>query len=78
MGNFGTKPTDPNREFAGGWRVLLGASFGVGLGISGLLTYNLGLFTTDLQGAIGLSPATYGAALLGLNIALALAMPLAG
>jgi MFS family permease len=78
MGNFGTKPADPNREFAGGWRVLLGASFGVGLGISGLLTYNLGLFTTDLQGAIGLSPATYGAALLGLNIALALAMPLGG
>ena len=28
-------------EFAHGWRVLLGASFGVGLGIAGLLTYNL-------------------------------------
>jgi len=65
-------------EFAEGWRTLVGATFGVGLGISGLLTYNLGLFTTDLGHAIGLSPGTYGAALLGLNIALALAMPLAG
>jgi MFS family permease len=65
-------------EFTHGWRVLFGATFGVGLGISGLLTYNLGLFTTDLTREIGLSPATYGAALLGLNVALALAMPLAG
>jgi MFS family permease len=65
-------------EFARGWRVLLGASFGVGLGIAGLLTYNLGLFTTDLGRVIGLSPSGYGAALLGLNIALALAMPLVG
>src|SRR5690349_5816092 len=65
-------------EFAKGWRVLAGATFGVGLGISGLLTYNLGLFTTELRGDIGLSPATYGAALLGLNIALALAVPIAG
>jgi len=65
-------------EFAQGWRVLAGATFGVGLGISGLLTYNLGLFTTDLGEEIGLSPATYGAALLGLNVALAIAMPLAG
>jgi MFS family permease len=51
---------------------------GVGLGISGLLTYNLGLFTTDLQSQIGLTPATYGGVLLGLNVALALAMPLVG
>jgi MFS family permease len=65
-------------EFARGWRVLAGASFGVGLGIAGLLTYNLGLFTTDLGQAIGLSPATYGGALLGLNLALAAAMPLVG
>jgi MFS family permease len=65
-------------EFAGGWRVLLGATFGVGLGIAGLPTYNLGLFTTDLEREIGLGPATYGAALLGLNLALAAAMPLVG
>ncbi|MEO6040432.1 MAG: MFS transporter, partial [Croceibacterium sp.] len=65
-------------EFARGWKVLLGASLGVGLGISGLLTYNLGLFTTDLGQQIGLSPATYGAALLGLNVALAAAMPIVG
>ena len=65
-------------EFARGWRVLGGASFGVGLGIAGLLTYNLGLFTTDLGREFGLSPASYGAALLGLNIALAIGVPLAG
>jgi len=65
-------------EFAHGWRVLAGASLGVGLGISGLLTYNLGLFTTDLEQEIGLTPATYGAVLLGLNLALAAAMPLVG
>jgi MFS family permease len=69
---------EPWREFARGWRVLLGASLGVGLGISGLLTYNLGLFATDLQREIGLSPATYGGVLLGLNVALALAMPVVG
>lgn len=66
------------RELVDGWRVLLGASFGVGLGISGLLTYNLGLFTTDLGREIHLTPTTYGAVLLGLNIALAAAMPFVG
>jgi MFS family permease len=65
-------------EFACGWRVLLGATFGVGLGIAGLLTYNLGLFATELEREIGLSPAAYGGALLGLNLALAAAMPLVG
>lgn len=65
-------------EFSAGWRVLLGATFGAGLGIAGLLTYNLGLFTTDLAREVGLGPATYGAALLGLNLALAAAMPLVG
>jgi len=65
-------------EFARGWRVLLGATFGVGLGIAGLLTYNLGLFTTDLERDVGLGPATYGGALLGLNLALAAAMPFVG
>ncbi|MEO6151608.1 MAG: MFS transporter [Croceibacterium sp.] len=65
-------------EFARGWKVLGGASFGVGLGIAGLLTYNLGLFTTDLGNEIGLRPSTYGAALLGLNVALAFAMPVVG
>jgi hypothetical protein len=65
-------------EFADGWRVLLGATFGVGLGIAGLLTYNLGLFTTDLEREVGLGPAAYGGALLGLNLALAAAMPFVG
>src|SRR6478735_1158760 len=65
-------------EFARGWRVLAGAAFGVGLGISGLLTYNLGLFTADLGREIGLSASVYGAALLGLNLALAAAVPLVG
>ena len=64
-------------EFARGWRVLFGATLGVGLGISGLLTYNIGLFTVELTRDVGLSPATYGAALLGFNVALAVAMPVA-
>jgi predicted MFS family arabinose efflux permease len=58
--------------------VLFGATFGVGLGIAGLLTYNLGLFATDLRGEIGLGPAAYGASLLALNLALAAAVPVAG
>ncbi|MEO6387348.1 MAG: MFS transporter [Croceibacterium sp.] len=66
------------QEFARGWKVLFGATFGVGLGISGLLTYNLGLFATDLGRQIGLGPALYGAALLALNVALASAMPFVG
>ena len=64
-------------EFARGWRVLFGATLGVGLGISGLLTYNIGLFTVELTRDVGLSPGTYGAALLGFNVALAVAMPVA-
>ena len=67
-----------DNEFRRGWRVLLGGTFGVGLGISGLLTYNLGLFTTDLGDEIGLGPAAYGTALLALNVALAAAMPAVG
>jgi MFS family permease len=66
------------RELARGWRVLLGATIGVGLGISGLLTYNLGLFTAELDREFGLRPVTYGAALLALNAALATAMPVVG
>ena len=76
--NAGDLGERSGQEFARGGRVLCGATFGVGLGIAGLLTYNLGLFTTDLGQEIGLSPATYGAALLGLNLALAAAMPLVG
>jgi MFS family permease len=62
-------------EFRRGWPVVLGAACGVGLGISGLLTYNSGLFVEGLAGEIGLSRTEYGAAFFGATVALALAMP---
>jgi MFS family permease len=65
-------------EFARGWRTVLMASLGVGLGVSGLLTYNAGLFARDLAGAIGLSRTAFGAAFFGSTLAMAAAMPLVG
>lgn len=54
------------------------AALGVGLGVSGLLTYNAGLFAHDLAGAIGLSRTAFGAAFFGSTLAMAAAMPLIG
>ena len=65
-------------EFRHGWRTVLSASLGVGLGISGLLTYNSGLFVEGLSRDTGLSRTAYGAAFLGSTLALALAMPIVG
>ena len=65
-------------EFRRGWRVVFGAAFGAGLGIAGLLTYNMGLFAEGLGRDIGLSRTAYGAAFFGATLALALAMPLVG
>ena len=65
-------------EFRQGWRIVLGAAAGVGLGISGLLTYNSGLFYEGLSAEIGLSRTVYGAAFFGSSVALALVMPVVG
>lgn len=65
-------------EFRHGWRVVVGAAFGAGLGIAGLLTYNMGLFAEGLGRDIGLSKTVYGMAFFGTTVALALAMPLVG
>ena len=65
-------------EFRGGWRVVGGAAAGVGLGIAGLLTYNLGLFADGMMRDFGLSRTMYGAGFFGSTLALALAMPLVG
>lgn len=65
-------------EFRRGWRTVVGAGLGVGLGIAGLLTYNSGLFVEGLTRDIGLSRTTYGAGFLGSTVALALAMPAVG
>ncbi len=70
--------TTARSEFARGWRIVLTAAFGVGLGVSGLLTYNAGLFAHDLAGEFGLSRTAFGAAFFGSTLAMAAAMPLVG
>ncbi|HTM96172.1 MAG TPA: MFS transporter [Croceibacterium sp.] len=65
-------------EFRHGWRVVVGAALGAGLGIAGLLTYNMGLFAEGLSRDLGLSRTGYGVAFFGATLALAIAMPLVG
>jgi MFS family permease len=71
-------PNSATSEFRRGWRTVLGAAVGIGVGISGLLTYNSGLFFDDLSREFGLSRTAYGAAFFGSTIALALVMPIVG
>jgi MFS family permease len=66
------------REFQAGWRILAAATLGVALGISGLLTYNSGLFQASLAAELGLDRATYGIALFASTLAMAAAVPLVG
>jgi MFS family permease len=63
------------QEFAQSWPTLLAAASGVGLGVSGLLTYNSGLFVHALTAEIGLTRTGYGAALFTSTLAMAVAMP---
>jgi MFS family permease len=71
-------PISRAEEFRRGWRTVLGAAIGIGVGISGLLTYNSGLFFDDLSREFGLSRTAYGAAFFGSTVMLALVMPLVG
>lgn len=70
--------TTARGEFARGWSIVLTAAFGVGLGVSGLLTYNSGLFAPALAQEIGLSRTTFGAVFFGSTLCMALAMPVVG
>ncbi len=65
-------------EFRRSWTIVTAAAIGSGLGISGLLTYNAGLFVKDLEGAIGLSRTQFGFAFFLATLALACAMPVVG
>ena len=65
-------------EFRSGWRVVLGAALGVGMGIAGLLNYNAGLFVEGMARDFGLTRTQYGAAFFAATLAMALAMPLVG
>ncbi|HYD04736.1 MAG TPA: MFS transporter, partial [Reyranella sp.] len=50
----------------------------MGLGVSGLLTYNSGLFVSGLARDVGLSRTAYGAAFFASTLAIAIAMPWVG
>lgn len=65
-------------EFRRSWRVVLGAAFGTGLGIAGLLNYNIGLFAKGMAADFGLSRTAFGAAYFCSTLALAAALPLVG
>ena len=65
-------------EFRRGWPVVLTAAFGSGLGVSGLFTYNSGLFVTDLQREIGLSRGVFGLAFFAATVAMAISLPVIG
>jgi MFS family permease len=65
-------------EFRRSWPIVTSAAFGSGLGISGLLTYNSGLFVKELEGAIGLSRTQFGFAFFLATLALACALPIVG
>ena len=71
-------PMTARAEFARGWSIVLTAAFGVGLGVSGLLTYNSGLFAPALAQEIGLSRTSFGAVFFGSTVCMALAMPVVG
>ena len=65
-------------EFRRGWLVVLAAAAGCGLGVSGLFTYNAGLFVPDLARTIGLTRTQFGTAFFLPTLVLALAVPSVG
>jgi MFS family permease len=71
-------PASGRDEFRRNWHIVLAAAAGIGVGISGLLTYNSGLFFDDLSRAFGLSRTVYGGAFFASTMALALGMPMVG
>ena len=65
-------------EFKTGWPVVLAAAAGCGLGVSGLFTYNAGLFVPDLGRAIGLTRTQFGIAFFLPTLVMAFAVPFVG
>ncbi|MFM0306576.1 MFS transporter [Paraburkholderia sp. RL17-383-BIF-A] len=65
-------------EFRRGWVQLIGSTLGLGIGVIGLGSYNLGLFAKDLQGAVGLTKTQYGAGYLAFTLGLALGLQMWG
>lgn len=66
------------QEFRRGWPVLLAGTLGIGIGLSGLLPYNSGLFIGDLNKAIGLSNTQFGFAFFLATVAMGLSAPAVG
>ncbi len=65
-------------EFRRGWHSVALAALGCGTGVSGLFTYNAGLFLRPLQRDIGLTNTQFGACFLATTVILALTLPVAG
>ncbi|WP_179258448.1 hypothetical protein [Caballeronia sordidicola] len=61
-------------EFKRGWVQLVGSIVGLGVGVIGLGSYNLGLFAKDLQQSVGLSKTQYGAGYMAFTFGLALGL----
>jgi MFS family permease len=65
-------------EFKRGWMQLLGSIVGLGVGVIGLGSYNLGLFAKDLQQSVGLTKTQYGAGYMAFTFGLALGLQVWG
>jgi MFS family permease len=65
-------------EFNRGWKLLLSATLGVGLGLSPLPFYTSGVFVAPLSHAFGWSTAQVLSALIGTTLGAAAAAPFAG
>jgi MFS family permease len=65
-------------EFSLGWKVVMAAALGVGIGVSGAPFYTLGVFLKPLSGEFGWSRAEASAATLFLTFGSALTAPVVG
>jgi MFS family permease len=65
-------------EFARGWKLLLSATLGVGLGLSPLPFYTSGVFVAPLSHAFGWTTAQVLSALIGTTLGASAAAPFAG
>jgi predicted MFS family arabinose efflux permease len=70
--------TPQGGEFARGWKLLLSATLGVGLGLSPLPFYTSGVFVAPLSHAFGWTTAQVLSALIGTTLGAAAAAPFAG
>ncbi|MFM0639049.1 MFS transporter [Paraburkholderia metrosideri] len=61
-------------EFRRGWVQLAACTIGLGVGVIGLGSYNLGLFAKDLEQSFGMTKTQYGAGYLAFTLGLALGL----